>query len=362
MASKGRRPDPALTELLFDRAYEFRFFQAVRLMERIRLDQKPGGVGTDAMPEQEPIRFRVHRSMEFPASQLRQIQEPATESDPVAMTVAFMGLTGPVGALPWHYTELLIELALYQNPGLEEFFSLFDHRMISLFYRAWEKHRFFISFEKHADISQLPGREHPEVSEPTGFTQYLFDLIGMGTVGLRNRLPFPDHALLRYAGLIAQRPHSLSALRGILSDYFSVPVVVEPFCGKWFSLGEGGLSRLGVDHSQLGVDVIAGEAVWNQQAQIRIQAGPMNLERFRHFLPDGNAFRALKHWVHFFIGQAIEFQLQLVLNADNVPECQPSGEALDGARLGWTSWLKTENFDEDARHAVFSAVEEVAQA
>jgi predicted component of type VI protein secretion system len=52
----------------------------------------------------------------------------------------------------------------------------------------------------------------------------------------------------------------------------------------------------------------------------------------------------------------------LVLNADNVPECQPSGEALDGARLGWTSWLKTENFDEDARHAVFSAVEEVAQA
>src|SRR5258705_6588882 len=124
----------------------------------------------------------------------------------------------------------------------EEFFDLFNHRMISVFYRAWENHRFFISYERPA--ARRDGRDCND------FTQYLFDLIGMGTAGLRGRLAMPDIALLRYAGLITQRPHSATALRGILKDYFGVPVVVEQFCGKWFQLDESGLSRLGNGGSQ----------------------------------------------------------------------------------------------------------------
>jgi type VI secretion system protein ImpH len=88
----------------------------------------------------------------------------------------------------------------------------------------------------------------------------------------------------------------------------------------------------------------------------------MGLDRYAEFLPDGRAFRALREWVQFFIGQAIEFQLQLVLNASDVPNCQPSEDGPIAARLGWTSWLKTDEFVEDARNAVFSAAEEVSLA
>jgi type VI secretion system protein ImpH len=269
------------------------------------------------------------------------------------MTVAFMGLTGPVGVLPWHYTELLIELNDYKNPALEDFFNLFNHRMISLFYRAWEKHRFFISYEKD-----------PLGSQETGFTRNLFDLIGMGTPGLINsgHLSFPHHALLRYAGLIAQRPHSASALRGILSDYFAVPVEILSFRGKWFALDADGLSRLGENHNQLGVDATAGDAIWNPQARIAIQAGPLSIEQFVDFLPNGKAFRALKDWVQFFIGTAIEFEFQSVLEASDVPEFCLSDEGPNAPRLGWMSWLKTEAFTEDARDAVFSGEERVATA
>jgi len=354
MASQGRRTDPSLKDLLFSRAYDFKFFQAVRLMERLYQDRSPKGVGLDARPADEPVRFRAHRSMEFPASQIRQIQEPASDSSPAKMTVAFMGLTGPVGVLPWHYTELLIELDATRNSALEEFFDLFNHRMISLFYRAWEKHRFFISYEKNPAGDQESGCDV--------FTQYLFDLIGMGTSGLRNRLSFPDHALLRYAGLIAQRPHSTSALQGILSDYFSIPVEIHPFRGSWFALDDTGLSRLGEDHSQLGTDAIAGDAVWNPQARIGIQVGPVSIDRFVDFLPDGKAFRALKDWVQFFIGRAIEFELQLVLHASEVPQSCLSDEGSTAPRLGWMSWLKTEEFAEDARQAVFSGEERFASA
>ena len=75
---------------------------------------------------------------------------------------------------------------------------------------------------------------------PDPFTQYLFDLIGMGTAGLRGRMRIQDESLLLYAGLIAQRPHSASALRGILRDYFGVPVEIDQCVGKWYALGRSG--------------------------------------------------------------------------------------------------------------------------
>ncbi len=129
-------------------------------------------------------------------------------------------------------------------------------------------------------------------------------------------------------------------------------------------LDEAGKTRLGSDGSQnqLGVGAIAGDAVWNPQARIRIQIGPMPVSRFEQFLPDGNAYRALADWFHFFVGPALEFELQLILNAAEVPECRLSGEDPHSPRLGWMSWLKTEEFVEDARDAVFSGDLEVACA
>ena len=58
----------------------------------------------------------------------------------------------------------------------------------------------------------------------------------------------------------------------------------------------------------------------------------------------------------------IEFEVQPVLKADEVPECSLSDEALHAPRLGWMSWLRTEPFEADAPDAVFSGVLEVASA
>src|SRR5262245_28153740 len=107
MVSSGRRPDPGLKDLLFRHPYQFDFFQAVRLLMRIYPDRSP--VGLDALPANETVRFRSHVSMEFPASQIQSMELLESESAPPGMTVAFMGLTGPIGVLPWHYTELLIK-------------------------------------------------------------------------------------------------------------------------------------------------------------------------------------------------------------------------------------------------------------
>lgn len=350
MGASGRRTGPSVEELLFDRGYDFGFFQAVRVLAHIYPHRKQ--VGGEAMPSSETAHFCAHLSMNFPPGAIHLIDRAADGDGPATMTVAFLGLTGPQGILPSHYTELLIARQTEKDNALAAFLDLFNHRLISLFYRAWEKHHFVIGYERSARAGVQEDK----------FTQYLFDLIGMGTPGLRGRLGIRDQALLRYAGLIAQRPHSASALGGMLRDYFDLPIEIEQFRGKWFPLDEPSLSFLRQEglHNQLGVGAIAGDAVWNQQARFRVQVGPISLERFIDFLPDGEAFAELVELTRYFVGLALEFDIQLILRAPEVPWCRLTDECLDAPRLGWLGWLKTEEFREDAREAVFGERDRVS--
>src|SRR5947199_9804372 len=72
------------------------------------------------------------------------------------MKVNFMGLSSPTGVLPTPYTELIIERAQKKDNGFRDFLDIFNHRLISLFYRAWEKYRFFVRYERHEADSLTP--------------------------------------------------------------------------------------------------------------------------------------------------------------------------------------------------------------
>jgi len=262
------------------------------------------------------------------------------------MTVAFMGLTGPQGVLPGHYSELAIERDYEGDHGFADFLDIFNHRLISIFYRVWEKHRFHVSFAREARGTIGADR----------FTGYLFSLIGMGTAQLTGRLRVPDQSLLRYAGLLAQRPHSASALRGMLADHFELPVEIDQFRGKWYPLEDSSLSWLETSgvHNQLGFGAIAGDAVWNQQALFRVRVGPVGLARFIDFLPGGKSFEEIVDLTRYFTGDSLESELQVILAASEVPPCRLTDETPDAPRLGWMGWLKTDEFQEDATDAVFA--------
>jgi type VI secretion system protein ImpH len=331
MATEGRRTDPPLDQELFEEAYRFEFFQAVRLLER--LDPEKQAVGRDSPASQEVVRFRTRQTLSFPPSEIYELTRNDTgeqKSQP-EMTVAFMGLTGPLGVLPHHYTELLMERARYKDNALWAFLDIFNHRLISLFYRIWEKHRFPIAYER-GDLDQ--------------FTGYLFDIVGMGTGGLRGRQSFNDQALIHYGGLVAQRPHSASAIAAILSDYFGVPARVQQFAGQWLSLDEN-ITRLGSSFSNLGLNTIAGSRVWDTQSKFRIRIGPSDLEQFKDFVPGGTAYRPATELLRFLVGLEFDFDLQLVIKAQAVPTCRLGASATGGPRLGWTSWLKTREFSQD---------------
>jgi len=342
MAAESRGTDPSLEWLLFNEGYRFDFFQAVRLLERLFPERT--SIGVDGVPSNVAIRFRSHPSLSFPASQIHEIV--ASKQDRQAeMTVAFMGLTGPLGVLPLHYTELVLERLRQKDETLRDFLDIFNHRLLSLFYRAWEKYRVPFIYER-----ALQGK-----SSDDSFALKLFSLIGMGTEGLRERSGV-DQALFYHVGLLGQRPHSATTLENILRSYFELPMKVIQFIGDWLEVFQEDRSRIGASgaNNVLGATAFVGRRVWDQQAKFRVKIGPIVFVQFLRLLPSGDAYKPLVQLVRFIVGQECVFDIQLVLLASEVPRCRIGMSSRPTAQLGWSAWLKTTEFSRDAEDAVLA--------
>ncbi len=330
-------PDKPLNQELFDEPYKFEFFQAVRLLEKIFPERRM--VGGEALPADEIVRFRTRVTLTFPASEIYDITETFDESadrEKIEMFVNFMGMIGASGVLPIHYTEIVAERIRYKDRAMWEFLDIFTHRAVSLFFRAWQKYRFPVQYERGND----------------DFTKFLFDFAGLGTNGLRGRMSLADESLLPYAGLLSQQPHSGSALENILSDYFSTTAKIKQFFGQWLDLSEESVTKLGSANSRLGEDAIVGTRIWDQQSKFRVRLGALTFQQFQSFLPNGTAHQSLKSIVKFVVGLELDFDVQLILQAKQVPGTILTTRAMRRPMLGWTSFLKSKPFKKDDEQVV----------
>jgi type VI secretion system protein ImpH len=269
--------------------------------------------------------------MGFPASQIQDIVWK--DGGAPEVLVNFMGLTGPLGVLPLYYTEYVVNRGRAKDTALRDFLDLFNHRIISLFYQAWEKYRFVVAYER---------------GERDRFSQYLLDLIGLGTKGLQDRQAAPDDSLLYYSGLLAPHARSAASLEHLVADYFGVPVEVEQFAGGWYPMDEGTQCRFDAadTHSeQLGFGAVAGDEVWDPQSGARIKIGPVPLRQYLDFLPNGPAYGILKSITRFYGGGEVDFEVQLILLRDETPGCELGAEGDAAPQLGWCSWVRTVTID-----------------
>lgn len=348
MATPVRQPEPdvAAAQLgpLAENACGVSFFQAVRIMRQAYAQRS--SIGEFVPPSAEAVRFEAHPSLAFPAGEIQSLEIPADENEPARMKVNFMGLSSPCGVLPTPYTELILDRAQRKDNGLRDFLDIFNHRALSLFYRAWEKYRFFVSYER--------GESDP-------LTPLLKSFIGLGTKGLEDRQQVADESLLFYAGLLGQRPRSATTLKQVLGGYFEVPVEVEQFVGKWVSLERSDQTEFKDAQrmtERLGFGAVVGDEVWDTQSTVRVKLGPLTRVQYLDFLPRANSrgYAVLNSILKFYCGEEIDFEVQLVLDADEAPGVELGAEQNEDVMLGWTTWVKTAPLERDPDETILQLI------
>ncbi|MBI5256098.1 MAG: type VI secretion system baseplate subunit TssG [Burkholderiales bacterium] len=327
------------------------FMQAVRLLERWHVQQL--GLGAQEVMNTR-LRFRNSLSLAFPPSEIADFRPvpvargqgaaphgPAADAPAQApmdgdvvrydITPAFMGLLGAGGTLPTFYTELFAKREqLHKDTSSRGFLDIFVHRAVALFYQAWRKHRLPLRFEADRRNEYLPR---------------VLALAGLGQRALRDRLHAPrggvaDDSLAHYSGLLQQRPVSAAAIRQILSHYFDVPVRLEQFVGRWFTLPRAQQSRLGLGQVTLGSQAVVGERVWQRDLRLRVTLGPLCRDQFQRFLPAGAGQLALRELLALLTGLALEYEIRLCLRAADLRPAML--DAHTAPRLGWDSFLITQ--------------------
>ena len=322
-----------LEEALRTDAPSFDFFQAVRLMRLLRPQQE--GVGAFAIPSEEAVRFSTNPSLAFPPGEVQDLAWE--EDDQPKLEVNFFGLVGNQGVLPLHYSRQVRAMDRGDSNPLRAFLDIFQHRLVSLFYRAMEKGRFYALFER--------GEKDPVSSR-------LFELIGLQNRKLRGRLAVPDDDLLFYSGLLGLQQRNAASLQRILEDFFQVPAEIEQFVGGWYALSEESQVCLDDEFDEfsprLGEQTVVGDEFWDPQARVRVKIGPLPRARYDDFLPGGESHEALKTLTTFFSDDQFDFDVQLILTKEDVPPVVLGAEGADATPLGWCTWIQTRPFDRDA--------------
>lgn len=382
MPSKMRQSGTSLIEQLEREPYRFEFFQALRLL--IAYQRQHSGQSDSTILEQS-IRFRNSVSLGFPPSEIEALElqwnravkvrdplstvsegectsvsqevrqpsvgqreeecrpKPSDRFQKVILTPAFMGLTGPSGVLPRHYTQQVSDRMLYhRDTTMRAFLDIFTSRAVSLFYQSWMKYRLHLQYE---------------ADRRNRFVPLILSLGGLGSGSTRNRLAdggkgIADESLAYYVAAIRGRPRSAQWFARIVEDYFKVPARTTEFVGQWMSVPPEERTRLGLQHAVLGKSALCGGQVWDRQSRIRLTLGPMRKTRLLEMLPGAPGYRNLARLFRLMQGLAYDCEVRLILDRRDI-----SGARLqthdDRVRLGWVSWLQAPAATSDVEDAAY---------
>ncbi|MDB6453060.1 type VI secretion system baseplate subunit TssG [Falsirhodobacter sp. 20TX0035] len=304
------------------------FFLALRTLEAG--DDRPR-LGESARPAEDGVRIGQEAGFGFAPRPVASLSEDE-DGEVLRLRTFFFGLFGPNGPLPLNMTELAHARGLNRDGGFADFADALQHRMATLFYRAWAEGEPVLGLDR---------------AEPDGFGRRVGALAGYGMASLEDRDAMPDLLKRHFTGRLADGARNPEGLCAILSSFFETPVAIEEFVPSRAVLPVEARCRLGggAGNAALGRTASAGREVQVHHHVFRIVLGPMTLATYERFLPGGPALARLEPILRNYVGEALDWEVNLVLAAPEVP-AQRLGHQ---GRLGFTSWLGARRTAEPAR-------------
>lgn len=318
--------------------YRFGFYQTVRRINCYFNDLAL--TGTAYRPSEDAVRFGQTPYTSFASSTLNSLEFDGPRGVP-RLSQRFLGLFGPNGPLPTHLTEYARDrLRHHHDPTFAHFADLFHHRAVSLFYRAWAQAQPTVQYDR-------PGQDR--------FSVFVGALAGLGMPAFKDADEMPQVAKLHFVGHFSSLPKHAVGLVSILESYFKVPACLVEFVAHWLTIPSRDRLKLGSrpDLGQLGLSAVLGEKVWQRQDKFQICLGPLSLDEYESFLPSGKSFKGLVAVVRNYLGLELLWETRLLLKGSQKPvTCLGKQGA-----LGWTSWLQSDEPQEEVGDLVLQAAD-----
>lgn len=325
MAGTKRIADAHLRELLARDGKRFEFFRAVDLVERMSPDATP--VGHAGPAGREAIRFEHDPELTFHTSDVRFVRpaDPARGQPYTRIRTTFLGLFGVVSPLPVSMSEDVLAADQNENPGLREFYDIFHHRVLGLFFRAWQR-------------SRLHASHRTDATDP--FTSRALAFVGVDMRGAPYERGLPPLVQLGLAPLLARRARTAAALKVVAARVLpDMPLEVECFVLRHTEMRVEQRVTLGVRNSTLNQDMAIGKRVSDRSGRFRVRLGPLTQEQADAVSPGGSLHDTLLAVLDYGAGGVLEAEVEVIMAADQVARFRLG--AARGASLGRSTRLGT---------------------
>jgi len=313
-----------LTEEIREEPWRFDFYTVMRRLERSYTDRPR--IGDSASRRDEYVVLGQDPYMDFPASNLSKFERETASR--FRVFVKFLGLLGPQGALPLATTEEAHNWNLMRDDAFPRFLDILNHRFLQLFFRAW------------SDARPIGQHDRPQADR---FAAYVGTMIGIGSPPYRDRDSVSDAAKLAFSGLMAPQAKSASRLRSLVSGFFGVAVEIDEFVGSRLVFEESERTRLGRRNSGLGADILVGASIYSVQDKFTVRIFVQSMADYIKYLPSGGRCEPLADLVFFYIGEQLEWEVELAIPAGAIEPVRLS----QFGQLGWTSWMAPNWSDTD---------------
>ena len=324
-----RESHPAAARLIHqlgDRLPYTHFYRFCQLLEQSLPGEPVTGSGWQARAE--PVRFRPHPGMGFPAAEIKGAEFREETYLPPTVRVSFMGLYGVESPLPTHYVDDIVQ----RREGVEattDFLDIFNHRLIAQYYRIWRKYSYPATFEEG-------GKDNT--------SQYLLGLAGLGIDGCADSIATPVSrflALLPVMILPGRSAEGLTSLVSLLAA--ETTAVVFEHDRRRVPLRKT-LSMSVRQPASLKGRPVMGAYATDVNSQVLLRLTTSSAQEVQGWLPGGSLHTDLMALLHVYLGGRLDVRLQLCVKRSLLPDAQINGRpSLKGGILGRTAVMKPLN-------------------
>ncbi|MFJ5158929.1 type VI secretion system baseplate subunit TssG [Pantoea sp. NPDC088449] len=293
MGREAQPPHLRLTPRLEQELTRLNFYRFCQLIEHQHKDKPP--LGSTNKPENDAVRLLPHPGMGFPAGELKAVEySDSDDAAPPVVRTTFLGLYGVDSPLPGAYVDDITQRD-EGHEALQGFLDIFNHRILTQFYRIWRKYSYPATFEAGG-------------SDKT--SQSLLGLVGLGIPGTGRHIATPVSRFLALLGVMRQPGRTEEGIRALVRLLApGTSVRVQPHC----------LRPVRVNHPLECEFVLDGNAPLGDEAmdansQLLIELQTSCADEARRWLPDGQLYQDFLALLRVYLGWRYRARIRLRLD------------------------------------------------